>query len=222
MLRLQADSSSIPARATFRCPSYGKVAWACQPERLRNRYSGAYSEKRTFGLQTWLCDLAAQCARSFAGNLALGNQRAQGRPGARCTRGLACDCTKQSAHEHTGQRRTLRPSLRNGFTAYFALAPVTGFLATVIPEKCLLPAKLDASTGASGPHDFTVRSRRARQSQHQRPPLPAPRSRRWPTPLWWDRMAGVGKVFLPDMPRREFFDGGIDQRVGLICPSGCN
>src|SRR6266436_2944416 len=60
------------------------------------------------------------------------------------------------------------------FTAYSALSPVTGFLATVIPEK---PAsqKLDASIGASGPHDFTVRISRARQSQHLRPSHPTAR-----------------------------------------------
>ena len=39
----------------------------------------------------------------------------------------------------------------------YEFAPVTGFVATVIAEEGLLPAKLDASTGASGPHDFTVR-----------------------------------------------------------------
>jgi hypothetical protein len=37
----------------------------------------------------------------------------------------------KTAHEHTGSAETLRPSPRNGFTAYFALTPVTGFLATV-------------------------------------------------------------------------------------------
>ena len=49
-----------------------------------------------------------------------------------------------------------RHSPRNGFTAYNALSPVTGFLATVAPGK---PAsqELDASIGASGPHDFAVR-----------------------------------------------------------------
>ena len=40
----------------------------------------------------------------------------------------------------------------------YEFAPVTGFLATVIPGKRWLPSRLDASTGASGPHDFTVRS----------------------------------------------------------------
>jgi len=42
---------------------------------------------------------------------------------------------KEHAHEHTGSAETLRPSLRNGFTAYFVLSPVNGFLATVAPEK---------------------------------------------------------------------------------------
>jgi len=55
------------------------------------------------------------------------NQRAQGRPGARCTRGLVCNVhSKKNAHEHTGSAETLRPSLRNGFTAYIVLSPVTG------------------------------------------------------------------------------------------------
>src|SRR5882724_6689516 len=60
--------------------------------------------------------------------------RAQGRPGARCTRGLVCNMCKECAHEHTGSAETLRPSLRNGFTAYIVLSPVTGFLATVAPQ----------------------------------------------------------------------------------------
>src|SRR5882672_10543496 len=34
--------------------------------------------------------------------------------------------TKRNAHEHTGSAETLRPSLRSGFTAYFALSPVNG------------------------------------------------------------------------------------------------
>ena len=51
--------------------------------------------------------------------------RAQGRPGARCTRGLACNGTKKCAHEHTGPAESIRPSLRNGLTAYAALSPET-------------------------------------------------------------------------------------------------
>jgi hypothetical protein len=42
--------------------------------------------------------------------------------------------SKKTAHEHTGSAEAVRPSLRNGFTAYFELSPVTGFLATVAYE----------------------------------------------------------------------------------------
>src|ERR687891_740193 len=48
---------------------------------------------------------------------------------------------QEHAHEHTGTAGASRPSLRNGFTAYFVLFPVNGFLASVAPEK-LLPKNL--------------------------------------------------------------------------------
>src|SRR6202047_782160 len=32
-------------------------------------------------------------------------------------------CAKENAHQHTGSAEALRHSLRNGFTAYFALSP---------------------------------------------------------------------------------------------------
>ena len=44
-------------------------------------------------------------------------------PDARCTRGLVCKVHKGNAHEHTGSAEAIRHSLRNGFTAYFALSP---------------------------------------------------------------------------------------------------
>src|SRR5438093_12933308 len=48
---------------------------------------------------------------------------------------------KENAHEHTGSAETLRPSLRNGFTAYSELSPVNGFLATVVAlSRNLTPA----------------------------------------------------------------------------------
>ena len=55
----------------------------------------------------------------------LRNERAQGRPGARCTRDPVCNGTKKCAHEHTGPAESIRPSLRNGLTAYGALSPET-------------------------------------------------------------------------------------------------
>ncbi len=46
-------------------------------------------------------------------------------PGAQCTRSLACELNK--AHERSHHRSTGTPGIpaRNGFTAYFALSPVT-------------------------------------------------------------------------------------------------
>jgi hypothetical protein len=52
-------------------------------------------------------------------------------PGARCTRGLVCNCARNGAHEHTGEAEAIRHPLRGGFTAYGALSLVTGFLATI-------------------------------------------------------------------------------------------
>ena len=99
---------------------------------------------------------------SFANSFAP-KERAQGRPGARCTRGLVCNVhLKKSAHEHTGSAETLRPSLRDGFTAYFVLSPVTGLCCHRRSQEALASWKLDTSVGVSGPHDFAVRNNIAR------------------------------------------------------------
>jgi hypothetical protein len=71
-------------------------------------------------------------------------------------------CTKKNAHEHTGSAESIRPSLRNGFTAYSALSPVNGLSCHRRPGK-LASQELDASIAASGPHDFAVRLSAVRQ-----------------------------------------------------------
>jgi hypothetical protein len=81
----------------------------------------------------------------------------------------------QKAHEWTtGSTGSLRLSLREWFTAYFVLSPVTGFLATVALRMTdaarprlggHISAKLDASVGASRPHDFAVRDRLRQRSR---------------------------------------------------------
>src|SRR4249920_2735610 len=73
---------------------------------------------------------------------ALDGQRAQGRPGARCTRGLVCNVHEKCAHEHTGPAESIRPSLRNGFTAYSVLSPENGSFASVAPRGLLPPGAL--------------------------------------------------------------------------------
>ena len=56
------------------------------------------------------------------------------------------------AHEHTGSAESIRPSLRNGFTAYNVLSPVIG-LACHRRRRKLLSADL---TPGSGRQDHTI------------------------------------------------------------------
>jgi len=60
--------------------------------------------------------LAARCARGLAKCCPLGKQRAQGRPGARCTRGLVCKLHKEIRTRAYRFSEASRPSLRDGFT----------------------------------------------------------------------------------------------------------
>ena len=78
----------------------------------------------------------------------------------------------KTAHEHTGQREALRPSLRNGFTAYFVLSRRTALLPPS-PRRCS-PAQLNASTAAPEPHDFAVRVGAYVYRAVQRPPHAQP------------------------------------------------
>ena len=88
----------------------------------------------------------------------------QGRPGARCTRGLACKWTEKGAHEHTGSAEAVRPSLRNGFTAYFVLSLATGFLSPSSPRSLLLRNL----TPASGRQDHTTSPSTSRAVRQKR------------------------------------------------------
>ena len=109
--------------------------------------------------------LAARCARGLPETSRPLCQRAQGRPGARCTRGPACDLRKQKC------TRAYRVS---GNTPAFPAQWLYGLLRALPGERLLLPPSLheklspvlsrtlSASTAASGPHDFAVRFRRVR------------------------------------------------------------
>ena len=82
-------------------------------------------------------------------------------------------CANENAHEHTGSAETLRPSLRNGFTAYFVLSPVNGFLATVasrILPQSLTPAprRQDHTTSPYASAAFVLHSSRVHRIPPQR------------------------------------------------------
>jgi hypothetical protein len=78
-------------------------------------------------------------------------------------------CTKQNAHEHTGSAETLRPSLRNGFTAYNGLSPVTGLFCHRRSQEA---SPLKNLTPASGRQDHTT-SPYALARSSRAPPRPS-------------------------------------------------
>jgi hypothetical protein len=75
-------------------------------------------------------------------------------PGAWCARSRACSVvnTRVSHHGHTETPGIPRAMV---LTVSFALSPVIGLCCH--RRLADTSAKLDASVGASGPHDFTVR-----------------------------------------------------------------
>jgi hypothetical protein len=129
---------------------------------------------------------------------------------------------RKCTHEHTGPAEASRLSLRDGFTAYFVLSPVTGFLATVACERI---HKLDASTGASGPHDFAVRISAVRRSA---PPASTASRAALMTLANAPSVARDARLSAPDLPdgeREIFLLTGLDRRKPeneMICPSGCH
>jgi hypothetical protein len=115
-------------------------------------------------IQTCVRYPAARCARVVHLSSALrgrGECRVPAAPAA--SRALCIGRTHTSNNEYTG---TPGIPARSGFTAYVALSPVTGLFChrrlrisgLSAPGRADLPSReLDASVGASGPHDFAVR-----------------------------------------------------------------
>src|SRR6202047_4006154 len=84
-----------------------------------------------------------------------GDQRAQGMPGAKCARSLACEMKKHTSVVTTVTPETPGIPRAMVLTVSFVLSPVTGL--SCHRRLADTSAKLDASVGASGPHDFAVR-----------------------------------------------------------------
>jgi hypothetical protein len=91
----------------------------------------------------------------FCTNVVPRETREQGIPGARCTRGLVCKSAQKKrtrAYRFSGGNPAFPAQW---FTAYFVLSPATGLSCHRRRRNCF--RRLDASVGASGPHDFAVR-----------------------------------------------------------------
>ena len=125
----------------------------------------------------WVRILAAGCARVMFHLHPPDRQRAQGKPGARCTRGLACICAQKArtrAYRSSGEHPAFPAQWLYGLLR--ALPGERLFChrrrmdIALDPKDRCATTQLDASTAASGPHDFAVHSSRTRQSQLSRPP----------------------------------------------------
>src|SRR6187549_141248 len=102
------------------------------------------------------------------------NQRAQGMPDARCTRGLMRSVHKECAHEHTGQRRTSDIPCAMALRLIACSPRRTAVLPPLRPERLLPPGAL---TPAPRRQDHTSLPYASAPfvKAHQRPPLPARR-----------------------------------------------
>src|SRR5204862_5687601 len=108
---------------------------------LSNRHTSTFPRRDAPEFCCWLCHLK--------------HQRAQGMPGARCARSLACKIKK-----HTSIVTTVTPDTPGIPRAMvlmvsFVISPVIGLVCHRRNRSCL--RSLDASVEASGPHDFAVR-----------------------------------------------------------------
>jgi hypothetical protein len=88
------------------------------------RRDGLLRSARNDDTQTHLRIPAARFARALQIVSPL-EKRAQGTPGACCTRGLVCKMHKEKRTRAYRYSRSIPASLRNGFTAYAALSPAT-------------------------------------------------------------------------------------------------
>jgi hypothetical protein len=156
----------------------------------------------------------------FCMNVAL--ERTEGAGKAGCRLHPWVPCNKKHGGRTTGSTGITPAFPAQWFTAYFALSPVTGLSCHRRRRSCL--HRLDASVGASGPHDFAVRWSRARRSQH--PASTAShrnvRDDREP-PLIRRETRGFKPVICPTAKAEYFCARGWTRALPnarLICPSG--
>ena len=144
-------------------------------------------------------------------------KRAQGMPGAGRTRSLAW-----KSKNHTSQSPQVRrndPALpaRMVLTVSFVLSPETGL--SCLRRRRNIIRRLDASVGASGPHDFAVRKARVLVRNaacvHRIPPTSVTIAKR--PSVGTGRFGSIAVSTKP--PSEKYFAGGLDTKQ-VICPSG--
>ena len=130
-------------------------------------------------------------------------------PGAQLAPAALCANEKSTQAKSPQVRRTIRHSLRDGFTVCFVLSPVTGLFCHRRLRNCF--RQLDASVGASGPHDFAVRLGVTRQRHRRVHRIPHPTfvtiAKR---PSYRGGTAETSGGDLADGTSKIFFEEGLD------------
>src|SRR4051812_37549921 len=104
--------------------------------------------------------LAALIARGLLRFHPLEGERVQGRPGACCTRGLACDLRKQNCTRAYRYRRSIPAFPAQWLYGLLRALPGERLFCLRRPREAFASLGLNASTAAPEPHDFAVRVRR--------------------------------------------------------------
>jgi hypothetical protein len=146
-----------------------------------------------FKQSTRLRDLAAWFARGLPSILYPLGQRAQGKPGARCTRGLVCKFVEVGGTRAYRFSGGIRLSLRSGLRLIRAHPGDPDLLVTVAGR--ITSAGLTPTLRLSGPHDFArpLWHRPSRVAATSTAPHPYVRDVR-ETPL---RVERDGKLYIP-------------------------
>jgi hypothetical protein len=155
--------------------------------------------------QTRSRDLAAHFARGLLSNFLTPHSEGAGNAGRRSTRSRACSVgnMRVSHHEYAGNTRH---SPRNGFNGFLRALPGDR---ACLPPSSAVARQLDTSVGASGPHDFAVRSSLARQARirvHRIPPRACDVASR---PSEWDETESRYSCFYRAV-KRKFGNSEID------------
>ena len=144
---------------------------------------------------------------------------------------VSCAMCIRNAHEHTGSAGNSPAFPAQWFYGFLRALPGDRLCCHRRPREALASHELDASVGASGPHDFAVRDLRRssarikRATTPSRPPHPAPTF----VTIAIRPSSGTGRPLkaadLPDKKSRKYFVEGHgrvltrrgDLPVGLIC-----
>ncbi len=124
------------------------------------RNDGGLHRPSNLNRQTRLHDLAARFARGLPSNFLTLQTEGAGNAGCTLHPRSRVQQVDRGAHEHTGQRR--HPTFPAQWLYGLYRAPRSG-RARCHRRRRNCFHRLDASIGASGPHDFTVRIRTVRQ-----------------------------------------------------------